>query len=416
MSVGDALVRPAGDVKGVVLAVRVGKGDTVLDPREVVLSATGADAARIAALAPGDAVTLTSAATPGWEMVTHALGGDRFIVQDGMVRVSAVFGRTIGPAADFVHPRTAVGLRADGSLVMATVDGRQPGYSIGASVYEMGELMRSMGAVTAINLDGGGSTTMVVRPPGDQTLRVANRPADGDERPVTNELVVYSSDPFPPVVSAPVTRLAKDRALLPDGSIPVSVSWSAADPSGVADVTLQRQIDGGGWEELGLLAETDRSVQVALTRGRHYAFRVRATDALGNLGPWTTGAGVVGRVRQQDHGGVTYSGDWATRSDPDASGRSFSSATARGSALTVSFTGESIGWVAPRVEDGGRAEVTIDGGAPTAVELRSDDGADRLIVYRRRLTDGPHVLRLTVTSGPPDIVRVDAFVILAPAP
>ncbi|MEI7032734.1 phosphodiester glycosidase family protein [Streptomyces pratensis] len=87
------------------------------------------------------------------------------------------------------HPRTLAGVTADGALLLVTVDGRDPGGSVGATFGEAAELMRSLGAHDAMNLDGGGSTTMIV----NGGLR--NRPRTGDgatarERPVADALVV----------------------------------------------------------------------------------------------------------------------------------------------------------------------------------------------------------------------------------
>ncbi len=415
LSVGDGVLLPTGEIAAVVSAVRVGAGDSGFGTREAVLSASGSDAARLATLRAGDIVALTSAVTPGWETVTSALGGDRFIVQDGAVRVSAVFGRSVGAAASFVHPRTAVGVTEAGHLLMATLDGRQPGYSVGATVYEMGELMRSLGAVTAINLDGGGSTTMAIRPPGSSSVRVANRPSDGTERAVTNELVVYSRDPFPPVVGPPVARLDRDRSLLADGRIPITVDWSATDASGIASMTLQRQVDGAPWETLDPMNPSDGSAETEIAPGRRYAFRVRAADVFGNRSQWAIGGALIGRLREQDHERATYSGDWRSAADADASGGSVATATASKSAVTFEFTGDGLAWIAPRAPDGGRAAVSVDGGPTTTVDLAADERGDRLVVYRRRLPPGPHTLRITVTSGPPDLVPVDAFVTLAPA-
>ena len=62
-------------------------------------------------------------------------------------------------SADEIHPRSAIGLTADGRLILATVDGRQPGWSAGVRLPELAELMLSRGAVVALNLDGGGSTS-----------------------------------------------------------------------------------------------------------------------------------------------------------------------------------------------------------------------------------------------------------------
>jgi hypothetical protein len=84
------------------------------------------------------------------------------------------------------HPRTAVGVRPDGVIVLVTVDGRQPLHSVGMSIAELTALMSELGCAEAINLDGGGSTTMVVRD------NIVNRPSDAaGERPVSDALLVH---------------------------------------------------------------------------------------------------------------------------------------------------------------------------------------------------------------------------------
>jgi len=82
------------------------------------------------------------------------------------------------------HPRTAVGRTKQGEVLWITVDGRQP-HSQGASLSELAQIMARYGAVDAINLDGGGSTTLVVR------NLIVNSPSDGTERPVSNAWLVY---------------------------------------------------------------------------------------------------------------------------------------------------------------------------------------------------------------------------------
>jgi len=92
------------------------------------------------------------------------------------------------------HPRTIVGKKADGTIVFATIDGRQPQNSMyGATHQEMAAVMLHYGAVEAHNLDGGGSTTMIIRR--GNTFEVVNSPSDGGERRDTNGLLVVTYDP-----------------------------------------------------------------------------------------------------------------------------------------------------------------------------------------------------------------------------
>ena len=94
-----------------------------------------------------------------------------------------------------LHPRTAVGYARNGRyLYLVVVDGRQPFYSEGITLQELAKIMVSLGAQYAMNLDGGGSSTMVIEGP-DGKPRVLNSPIDnyvpGRERPVADHLGIY---------------------------------------------------------------------------------------------------------------------------------------------------------------------------------------------------------------------------------
>ncbi len=85
------------------------------------------------------------------------------------------------------HPRTALGWRADGRFVLVAVDGRQPRISVGMTIPELAALMRELGCVEAINLDGGGSTTLVIQ------NKVINSPSDpAGERAVSDALLLFA--------------------------------------------------------------------------------------------------------------------------------------------------------------------------------------------------------------------------------
>jgi hypothetical protein len=87
--------------------------------------------------------------------------------------------------AEMRHPRTAVAKLKEGKFLMITVDGRQPGVSVGMNLQELAEYILSLGATDAINLDGGGSTTMYVEG------KVLNTPSDKEgERKVSDAILV----------------------------------------------------------------------------------------------------------------------------------------------------------------------------------------------------------------------------------
>jgi exopolysaccharide biosynthesis protein len=92
-----------------------------------------------------------------------------------------------GGAMAVRHPRTVVGVSKDGTkLVLLTVDGRRPGVSLGMTGEDLTAEMQRLGCWDAINLDGGGSTTLVMRDPDSGEYKVINQPSDGRERPVAN--------------------------------------------------------------------------------------------------------------------------------------------------------------------------------------------------------------------------------------
>lgn len=106
------------------------------------------------------------------EGVTFAIDGSGVLVARGRTRVEPGGSR---------EPRTAVGLsEGGGTLFLLAIDGRREGHSAGVTLYELAELLRGFGAATAMNLDGGGSTTMVFEEPAN-TFTVLNRPCDGSE-------------------------------------------------------------------------------------------------------------------------------------------------------------------------------------------------------------------------------------------
>jgi exopolysaccharide biosynthesis protein len=97
------------------------------------------------------------------------------------------------------HPRTSVGIDADGrKLLILVVDGRSA-YSRGYTMVELADIMTALGAENAINLDGGGSSAMYSRN-GTGAMSIVNEPSDGSERTVANAFgVVYHAE-LPPVV------------------------------------------------------------------------------------------------------------------------------------------------------------------------------------------------------------------------
>ena len=142
-----------------------------------VLIGRGASASALRDELPiGTRVRVSTGIAPQASMV---LTGDRFLIEDGVVRVVD---------NTRLAPRTAIGIdRETHQLLVLVADGRRE-RSRGMTMVELANEMADLGADEALNLDGGGSSTMVVRPAGGQ-LAVRNKPSDGFQRQVANSLV-----------------------------------------------------------------------------------------------------------------------------------------------------------------------------------------------------------------------------------
>lgn len=185
LSIGETLT-------AVVERVEETTSATAMGPDQIVLSANlKSDSYHVDALRNipvGATITLeVTAASEEWNDVEYAVGALYSLVADGAV----VAGLPTG-----VNPRTAVGVRQDGSVIFYTIDGRRSGHSIGASMDQVARRMIELGCYAALCLDGGGSTTLSVTAPDKLESATANRPSDGAERKVSNQIfLVASSQP-----------------------------------------------------------------------------------------------------------------------------------------------------------------------------------------------------------------------------
>jgi len=140
-------------------------------------------------IAEGETVELKMETSPMIPNLLHALGAGPWLVKSGQTFVTSEQERFSGKlfnenTPEARAPRSAIGLTRDGKLLLVVIDGRRAYHSIGATLWEAATIMKQLGAVDALNLDGGGSTTLVING------QVVNSPSGGQERRVTNALVV----------------------------------------------------------------------------------------------------------------------------------------------------------------------------------------------------------------------------------
>lgn len=177
-------------VRGRVTALRDGTGSQTIPPSGFVISAHGtAREWALRHLRNGVRVTLKTVvkAEPPLPFKAEVIvGAGPRLLSAGQMLGESEPGFNVQTFYRARHPRTALGWRADGRFVLVTVDGRQPRKSVGMTIPELAALLRELGCVEAINLDGGGSTTMVIQ------NKVINSPSDATgERAVSDALLLF---------------------------------------------------------------------------------------------------------------------------------------------------------------------------------------------------------------------------------
>jgi len=171
-------------VDGVVtrVATAPGSGQIAADATVLVAREDGVD--HLAGLSEGDFVDVDyRLSSPDGATLTTAIGAMPIILDGGHLQLDDSSGT--------LAPRTAAGISADGTTVyLVVVDGRSSS-SVGATLKSLAQIMTAVGSHDAVNFDGGGSTTLVARKPGNTSTSIRNSPSDGSQRAISTGLGVF---------------------------------------------------------------------------------------------------------------------------------------------------------------------------------------------------------------------------------
>ena len=181
LSVEEIMDTRAGDTyNGVLADGRYMLYATYYDGNEALTS-------DLRSLTPGQQVTVTvSGGSEQWADAAYGISGLYTLLREGEI---------VPEPSDTANPRTAVGLKADGTAVFYTIDGRRSGYSVGASYAQVAERLQELGCVTAVALDGGGSTALGATLPGQQSFKLLNRPSESN-RELSNFIFLVAGDGY----------------------------------------------------------------------------------------------------------------------------------------------------------------------------------------------------------------------------
>jgi hypothetical protein len=260
---------PNTDLTATVTAVGSGGGESI-PPDGAILMATGTTAAKLQAEAPvGTSLATRLILQPTWDGVLSALGGGPVLVKNG----KAVFRSLEDFTNDQIASRDAragVGQLADGRIVLVAVDGRQPGYSVGMTSFELAQTLQRLGAVTAAAVESGGAVTAAF------DGQLLNRPSDpAGERPVKEALLVQYFGVYAPPLPLPLLNGDSARAVEPLSYRLVRTSTVTATlvgPDGVARVLEDAVAHPPGVYSLPFTAYDAEGA---------WNWRVQATDDLG---------------------------------------------------------------------------------------------------------------------------------------
>jgi len=186
-SSGHAALPVSGSVICEVVEVRDSAVNNKIPAGCFVLSVNSNSSAALrdplSALIPGTRITLTSSIDSDWANVVTAVSGLYQLVESGQV---------VEGLSKSLNPYTAVGMRPDGSLVFYTVDGRQSGYSVGATYTQVAQRLIELGCTSAFAMDGGGSTSFGTTHADFDSFQTVNQPSEGSARAVSVCLFLVS--------------------------------------------------------------------------------------------------------------------------------------------------------------------------------------------------------------------------------
>ena len=254
LSIGGSLMLQGKQV------VEGGK-DTPVGAGQYVLSSNlkaGAYADQLRALQVGERLTVSvSASGSDWNNVTNMIGALYQLVENGQVCSGLLNGAA---------PRTAIGLKRDGSLVLYTIDGRQSGYSIGATLTQVAQRMVELGCVTALSLDGGGSTAMVATSPDSTVSTLVDKPSGGSERAVTNHVFLVANSQ-PTNIVGHVYLESESARVLPNAQVKLTATALDTNYIPMANSNVSLRADKGTIDGNVLTAPASGTVTVTANAG-----------------------------------------------------------------------------------------------------------------------------------------------------
>ena len=218
----------------------------------------------ISTLQIGEKITISFGVTGDerWKDAKLGLGATGgMLIENGEVNTNFEAG---------ANPRTALGIKKDGSLLLYTIDGRKKGYSYGVQLKTLANRLKELGCVDAINLDGGGSTCFVLQFPGDSNTTLNNKPSDGKSRAVSN-FIFFKNNLKPTGILNKLTVYPLTSYVLTGASVKITTkatdtAYYPVKLNGLPEYTVEENSDSTVDENGIFTAKDSKAVTVYATK------------------------------------------------------------------------------------------------------------------------------------------------------
>lgn len=346
-------------------------------------------------------------------------------VSVGNVYDSNVGGRSWGDPVACTDWTSAADQVVCSSQSAANLDMVAPGALIDAAGFTMGGTsMASPHVAAAAAVLKAAKTSASVS--AIETALVSTGPQVTDTNGVTvRRLDVYSAvqqivgsgggtgDTTAPTVTLPRQTVTLGSSL-GTTTVPVTISWSATDTSGITAYDLYSKTNGGAWVRETLGSATATSKLFSLTPGNTYQFTVAAQDGAGNWSAWTNGPSFRVDNYAENNTSLAYSTGWTRAAWASAYGGYLTKASAANASVQFTFTGRGFAWVATKATNRGSAYLYLDGVYQGTWNLYSASTVARNVVANWSATSSQtHTVKIVVVgSGAAPAIDVDSFIVL----
>ncbi len=266
LTMGDGKMRANSVLTATVVNSGADQESVPVQAGQAILVGRGVGAEKLKALTPGSKVTITTV-TKGLpdDEIEQAISGGPTLLASAKPAIDWKAAGFQDAFANHRHPRTAIGVDAKGDIWMVAVDGRQP-HSVGATLDEMAKVMSDLGCIQALNLDGGGSTTIALYG------LILNKPSDGPERKIANGVLIFGQRPKP--TDEPMA-VKGPRSIVAEKSARFAVVSGSGEP--IRNSEILWSASGDAWIDQGgtLHATQIGSATIkAFVRGRTVSLKV----------------------------------------------------------------------------------------------------------------------------------------------